>query len=217
MFRTFKFNIIQLSIILSFVVFLVPSVSANNSVANSESCTLENINNKLGTQAPLNYFEQTKTIKVLSRPLHSEGFLLLSNQQSLVWQTTNPIKSTTVIDPSGLKQYNKNDQLISLPAQANNPVSHLVSSTFLEILTGDLNEMTTNFNSTTDCNSGAWNIVLTPTHKDIKQAINKIHLSGSDRIQTLSFVEANDDQTMIKFSPIDDKTIYQLLEKYLVD
>lgn len=180
-------------------------------------CDLAQITEAIQSQQKLHKFSQEKTIKVLAKPLNSSGYLLLADNESVVWQTLKPIKSTTVISSSELQQFNKNDQPITLPANGNTQTSQLISSTFLSILSGDLNSLNDNFEVDLVCNDSGWDINLSPINPRIKRLIKHISIDGSDQIEQLYFTEANDDVTRIKFSAATEPSTEKQLGSYLVD
>ncbi|GAA4346682.1 outer membrane lipoprotein carrier protein LolA [Kangiella taiwanensis] len=180
-------------------------------------CELNSIAKQISSQPQLNEFKQLKTVAVLTQPLKSSGYLLLADNDRVVWQTQKPIKSTTVIGPNSFKQYNKQDEAISAPANSNNQTSQLISSTFLSILSGDFEELNTNFDVIAICKSSGWSLNLTSTHSDIQRVIKHIEVSGNTSIQRLTFTEANGDITQITFDTIDSQEIHAQLGQFLVD
>lgn len=202
------------------IALLISNQVRANQVGDSpanNNCNLTIISQKLANQHHFSQFKQEKTVAVLSQPLKSNGYLLLNDDQGIIWQTVNPIKSTTVINDDSLKQYNKNDQLISLPEGSNNAASQLISSTFLSILTGDLSNLKDNFEVQASCIEDDWTVQLIPNNADIELVLNQLTLKGSDNIQQLKFTENNQDITHIWFEPSDDDEHKKNLETYLVD
>lgn len=196
---------------------LATLLSPLTSNAMDMDCELDTIASKLQSQPELSRFEQEKSIKVLSRPLNSNGYLLLSKDSGLVWQTLQPIKSTTVITDTEFKQYNKNDQLMTMPDSSNQQASQVISSTFLAILSGSFAELDKNFDVATRCDNKQWTISLTPANPTISSLMHHITVSGSQRIQQIAFTEANDDVTQLVFNPDTNEHIITELREYLVD
>lgn len=200
-------------------IFTLSLVLSSQSVLafTDDSCDLNQITQVLNSQQPLHQFSQEKHIKVLAKPLKSSGYLLLADNDAVVWQTLKPIKSTTVISESAFKQFNKNDQPVSLPANADTQTSQLISSTFLAILSGNLNDLHANFDLVAVCDQASWDISLTPTHPRIQRLIKHIQIDGSSHIEHLSFTEANDDTTKLLITPVSEASIQNQLGSYLVD
>ena len=206
--RLLTVSIFTLSLVLS---------SQSSRAVSDDSCDLNQITRVLNSQQPLHRFSQEKHIKVLAKPLKSSGYLLLADNDAVVWQTLKPIKSTTVITESEFKQFNKNDQPVSMPANADTQTSQLISSTFLAILSGNLNDLHANFDLVAVCDQANWEISLTPTHPRIQRLIKHIQIDGSAHIEHLSFTEANDDTTKLLITPVSEPSIQKQLGSYLVD
>lgn len=206
--RLITISIFTLSLVLS---------SHSSWAVSGDSCDLKQITQVLNSQQPLHQFSQEKHIKVLAKPLKSSGYLLLANNDAVVWQTLKPIKSTTLISESDLKQFNKNNQLVSLPANADTETSQLISSTFLAILSGNLNDLHANFELVVVCDQATWDINLIPTDPSIQRLLKHIQIKGSTHIERLSFTEANDDTTKLLFTPVSEPSIQKQLGSYLVD
>ncbi|MBP1627427.1 MAG: outer rane lipocarrier LolA family protein [Holophagaceae bacterium] len=47
-------------------------------------------------------FTQTRTLKVLSRPLISKGSVVVDRQRGIIWQVTKPLQLTYVVTPQGV-------------------------------------------------------------------------------------------------------------------
>ncbi|GAA0208625.1 hypothetical protein GCM10009123_15110 [Kangiella japonica] len=208
-------RIITLTILTSTLLFVFGSQSV--SAFTGDSCDLKQITQVLQSQESLHQFSQEKHIKVLANPLKSSGYLLLADNDAVVWQTLKPIKSTTVISELEFKQFNKNDQPVSMPTNSDNQTSQLISSTFLSILSGNLNSLNANFEVEALCDQSSWDIRLTPTNPRIKRMIKLIQIDGSGHIEHLSFSEANDDTTKLLFTPVSEPLIKKQLGSYLVD
>ncbi|AOE50981.1 outer membrane lipoprotein carrier protein LolA [Kangiella sediminilitoris] len=203
----------QTILVLSYTLLAMVSTTAHSS--SLEECSLDTITDRLSNQPELSRFEQLKTITVLSRPLSSEGFLLLTPQSGLIWQTRNPIKSTTVITASEFKQFNKKDQPLSLPESADTEASQVISSTFLAILSGHFDQLKRNFTAETSCSNGEWQVSLTPSNDAIEQIMTYIHIAGTDHIDEIAFTESSGDKTALQFFPEEAEPIAEQLRKYL--
>src|SRR5687767_12644287 len=113
----------------------------------------------LAADETLHYeFTQTKTVAALSNPLVSNGVLGLSAKQELVWQTLRPLKSTLVIGADGLRQFNRNDQLVNEIA---NPVAAELAQVFLSLLSGNTQALETAFTRNLTCGeNSSWQLHL---------------------------------------------------------
>lgn len=183
----------------------------------ADQCTLESIAAKLNEQAKLSQFVQTKTVTILKKPLISNGYLLITDNNQVVWQTQQPIKSTLLIGQQSLRQFNKNDQPVMSPANNNQKMSQLISSTFMAILAGDFEKLDSHFSVALDCTETGWSIELEASSNDMKPIITNINISGQNHIELLSFTESSGDSTQLVLSPSADPNLISQLRSYAID
>lgn len=207
-----RYKLILLTFFLSFA-FLTTSKANTDS---AHSCSLQSVTEQVREHAPLNQFQQTKRIAILSKPLVSTGYLLVSDDHGVVWQTSEPLKGTIVINNDSLKQFNKDDQAVSAPTNSNQKASQLISSTFLAILAGDFEQLERNFSAELICDEQQWQIQLQAKHDDMQRLLTDITIIGNTNIQQLTFAEANGDTTKLVFTPLDDATTEEALGRYFV-
>ena len=142
-------------------------------------------------------FTQTKTVAALANPLVSNGVLGLSAKHELVWQTVRPLKSTLVIGANGLRQFNRNDQLVNELA---NPVATQMAQVFLSLLSGNTAALKTSFMQSLTCEGDNWQLNLVPATDELKNMLESLTLTGAENIEKISFREARGDQTEILLS-----------------
>lgn len=207
-----RYKLILLTFFLSFA-FLATSKAHTDS---AQSCNLQSVTEQVREHAPLNQFQQTKRIAILSKPLVSTGYLLVEDEHGVIWQTTEPLKSTILIKDESLQQFNKQDQLVSNPVNSQQKASQLISSTFLAILAGDFEQLERNFSAELICDEEQWQIQLQAKHDDMQRLLTDITIIGNTNIQQLTFAEANGDTTELVFTPLDDPAIEEALGLYFV-
>ncbi|AUD79960.1 hypothetical protein CW740_12130 [Kangiella profundi] len=183
----------------------------------ADQCTLESIAAKLNEQAKLSQFVQTKKVTILKKPLISKGYLLITDNNQVVWQTQEPIKSTLLIGQQSLKQFNKNDQSVMSPANNNQKMSQLISTTFMAILAGNFEKLDNHFSVALDCTESRWSIELEASSNEMKPIITNINISGQNHIELLSFTEASGDSTRLVLSPSADPNLISQLRSYAID
>lgn len=208
--RLYKLTI--LAFFLSFTLLTTSQASTNAEL----NCSLPSVTEQVREQATLNQFQQTKRIAILSKPLVSAGYLLVSDAHGMVWQTSEPLKGTIVIKNGSLKQFNKHDQAVSAPANTNQKSSQLITSTFLAILAGDFAQLERNFSAELICDEEQWQIKLQAKHDDMQRLLTDITIIGNSSIQQLIFSEANGDSTELVFTPLNDPAIEEALGLYFV-
>lgn len=193
------------------------SLSIPVSAQPADQCTLESIAAKLNEQAKLSQFVQTKKVTILKKPLISKGYLLITDNNQVVWQTQEPIKSTLLIGQQSLRQFNKNDQPVMSPANNNQKMSQLISTTFMAILAGNFEKLDNHFSVALDCTESRWSIELEASSNDMKPIITNINISGQNHIELLSFTEASGDSTQLVLSPSADPNLISQLRSYAID
>ncbi|HEY9029942.1 MAG TPA: outer membrane lipoprotein carrier protein LolA [Kangiella sp.] len=206
------YKLILLTLFLSFAFLATSKASANC----EQSCSLKSVTEQVREHALLNQFKQTKRIAILSKPLVSTGYLLVSDELGVVWQTSQPLKGTIVIENDSLKQFNKHDQAVSAPANSNQQASQLITSTFLAILAGDFEQLERNFSAELICDETQWQIQLQAKHDDMRRLLTDITIIGNSNIQQLIFSEANGDTTELVFTPFEDPATEEALGLYFV-
>ncbi len=178
--------------------------------SNALACSLETIAEAMAKQTISASFIQTKNIEVLSRPIHSTGRLWVKSKDLLVWQMLKPIKSTMVISQGEMQQFDKNDMVLAVPK---NPLVNTLSSVFIHLLTGQLEQLSTHFNTDFKCNDESWTLKLVPFNKDIAQLFSLIQLQGKDKIEQVLLNEVRGDYTTIKLNYMTQELSYEF-EKY---
>ena len=119
----------------------------------------------------------------------------MSSTADLVWQTQLPIRSTMVINNSGVKFFNKNDQLLTVNNYA---ITNDISALFLSILSADMVKIEEQFHQQLNCEDNKWQLQLNPKNKNLAAIINSISISGSSYLETIAFQEKRGDETKIK-------------------
>lgn len=176
----------------------------------ASGCEMADLN-FLAADENLHYeFTQTKTVAAVSRPLVSSGVLGLSAGQELIWQTLLPLKSTLVIGSEGVRQFNRNDQLVNDVA---NPAAAQLAQVFLSLLSGNTEVLDAAFTQSLTCEGDAWQLNLVPLDADLKNMLESLALSGAEHIGKISFREARGDNTEILLSaplagPVENFAIY---------
>jgi len=168
----------------------------------SIACDVEKISSLITNERINAKFEQIKEIEVLSKPLRSYGFMWMSETNNLVWQVNKPIKSTMVINAQGMSQYDRYDKKLAKQKMMS---MEGVSSIFLNLAKGDLKELEKEFDMNWDCQSEEWQVTLKPKENKIADFLSTLSISGSNRIEKLSYTEVRGDITHITLTQQSDK------------
>lgn len=159
-------------------------------------------------------FTQAKTISTISRPLSSSGVLGVATSGELLWQTTQPLKSTMVIDAEGMKVFNRDDKLVN---ELSDPAIRNIAALFQHVLKGDAAALGNSFRASMTCaNNGKWQLDLKPETEDLRKLLRSVTVTGAANVDTISFTEIRGDATQITLVPADIARLREL-ESYLGD
>ncbi|MGL5026406.1 MAG: outer membrane lipoprotein carrier protein LolA [Shewanella oncorhynchi] len=170
-------------------------------------------------------FVQSRQLKVLKKPLISQGQFIFDKEQGLIWQQIKPFESLLILkdkqliqrDSQGRVQVSKADASASAAAMGD-----LLPSLVRAMLGGDISGLSENFELhfliTDKLNTeklspeklspdGQWQLGLTPKDPLMKKAIANMVLEGSDVLQSLVLLSAApnvspQDMTRIDFSAL---------------
>ena len=147
-------------------------------------------------------FEQTREVRMLSKPLHSSGSFLLSDL-GLYWQQDAPVASVMIADSERLLQSVGGGPLQSIDV-AKNPVVLTFSQSFLSIFKGDEAELREHFEVSflPGESDDGWQISLIPISYPMSEAIESIKLDGREYIETLTVMSRSSETTTISFSDL---------------
>ncbi|MGI2072732.1 outer membrane lipoprotein carrier protein LolA [Shewanella baltica] len=166
------------------------------------------------------HFVQSRQLKVLKKPLISQGQFIFDKEQGLIWQQIKPFESLLILkdkqliqrDSQGRVQVSKADASASAAAMGD-----LLPSLVRAMLGGDISGLSENFELhflITDRLSpdGQWQLGLTPKDPLMKKAIANMVLEGSDVLQSLVLLSAApnvtpQDMTRIDFSALSQGTL----------
>lgn len=136
-------------------------------------------------------FEQQKHLKVLRKPLVSQGSFTYHQNKGVIWQTLSPVTSILLVNESHLIN-TQGEQLI--PAT--------FGSVFQAMLGGDLSKLQDSFIITAK-QGDSWQLQLQPKDAMLQKIIQSIELSGDNEIRALVIQESNGNRSDIHFSHIE--------------
>lgn len=192
--------------ILFFILGLFPTASFG-------ACEILDTSERLAANPVYYRFQQSRDVPGLSRQLRSSGIIWMSDNDELVWQVQTPIKSTTVISSSGVREYNRNDQL--QPA-LDVEIATSLSDVLLQIVRGNFTALNDYFQQTIQCEETAWDINLQPTNERFSDFFASMQLSGNDELESIIYEEVRGDVTSIQLTPVESGEPVDF-EVYLAD
>ncbi|MFB2650897.1 outer membrane lipoprotein carrier protein LolA [Shewanella mangrovisoli] len=172
------------------------------------------------------HFVQSRQLKVLKKPLVSQGQFVFDKAQGLIWQQLSPFESLLILkdkqliqkDSQGRVQISQADASASAAAMGD-----LLPSLVNAMLGGDISGLSANFElhffaqeplaqgkspqQDSSSSSANWQLGLTPKDPLMKKAIANMVLEGSDTLHALVLLSANpsvspQDITRIDFSEL---------------
>ncbi len=162
---------------------------------NSTACELRDINEKVKSNHLAAEFKQSKVIKALSRPLLSKGYIWFGETEQLIWQVISPLKSTMVIQPGKIKQFDKNDNPLKLHV---NSMATDLSNVFFKLLVGDFSSLSDTFKIAAECQKAGWKLKLNPRTPQLSRIINQIEVIGNEKLEAIMIEEKRGDHTTIE-------------------
>ena len=147
-------------------------------------------------------FTQSKKIKVLKRPLKSNGELIFDRAIGVYWKLLKPFESTVVIDNNKLTSIDDDGKKISIKAE-DKPMLYGFTKIFLSIFSGNTEELKKHFVIYYGKKESGWQVGLSPKSSELKKVLKKILLSGEkESVSAITLWESNGDITAINFSNI---------------
>ena len=170
-------------------------------------------------------FVQSRQLKVLKKPLISQGQFIFDQTQGLIWQQIKPFESLLILKDKQLIQRDSQGRVQVSKADASTSAAvmgDLLPSLVRAMLGGDISGLSENFELhfliTDKLNTeklsperlntdGQWQLGLTPKDPLMKKAIANMVLEGSDVLQSLVLLSAAprvspQDMTRIDFSAL---------------
>jgi len=172
--------------------------------ARADNAAVASIQSQLAPFGALQgHFHQSKTIRVLSRPLVSSGDFVLVKDKGLVWRTTSPLTTGVRITPQGIAQL-KDGKATVLVSAKDQPGMSAVGKVLFAVFSLDLQRLQQHFaiRSASAPVGKPWTATLTPTDPGVAKFVKSISLQGEKTVTSLELTEANGDVTAIHFSDV---------------
>jgi hypothetical protein len=145
-------------------------------------------------------FEQQRSLRLLNRPLVSEGQLLYVSGRGVLWEVTAPQPAAMVIAPGRMTEFI--DGVGHPLSLGQSPVFQNLIQVFLAALSGELENLAEVFEVTVEQKVPGWHVTLTPKAPNLADAITTIELEGSRFVTSIRILEASGDSTLVIFSDL---------------
>ncbi|MCI5454670.1 LolA family protein [Escherichia coli] len=157
------------------------------------------------------HFDQTRTIKDLPQPLRSQGQMLITRDQGLLWDQTSPFPMQLLLDDKRMAQV-INGQPPQIITAENNPQMFQFNHLLRALFQADRKVLEQNFRvEFADKGEGRWTLRLMPTTTPLDKIFNTIDLAGQTYLESIQLNDKQGDRTDIAL------TQHQLTPAQLTD
>jgi hypothetical protein len=145
-------------------------------------------------------FVQERHLQGLAATLKSSGSFVLAPGKGLIWRIEDPIQTTTVITPAGIRQIINGSEVQRIDAAKLPFIAHFYDM-LNGALMGDWTAMRHDFAIKTTGARGAWRTVLTPLRPEdpIAGMLASIVVSGGKMVDSVDINRTNGDSEHMAF------------------
>ena len=165
---------------------------------NDKSSSFYSIIGNLNNNFFRSHFKQQKKIKILNAPLLSEGKVIYSSDNGIIWETSSPIQSKLIISDSKIFEISTQNKQITKKLIKQTGI-HGIYTIFQALLTGNTDIIRSNFSASYQEMPESWIIYLSPLSSPLNKIFDEITLTGNQNIKSITFNETNQDSTRIEF------------------
>ncbi|UPW19347.1 outer membrane lipoprotein carrier protein LolA [Agarivorans sp. TSD2052] len=161
---------------------------------------LQQLPTKVADQYRASYV-QRRQLQIMAKPLVSEGYILLTPQQGLMWQQQLPIKQTLVVTEKEVSQFDSQDLPMPIPMAAQQMIKAWAPM-MKQVIQGQWQLLAQQFHlsATEQSTPLQWQLLMLPLDSSIQQALTRIELSGSEGIELISMHQVNGDVLTVELS-----------------
>ena len=143
-------------------------------------------------------FTQTRRIAALAKPLVTQGRLLVSRGEGVVWQIDQPYRSTYVLKQESMLEIAA-DGTRTVHSERDASAAARINQLVRALTAGDNVTLSNWFQTQTSLEGARWRIVLVPKQQQMAQYIKRVHLRGSEFVEEVEIESNNGDQTSLAF------------------
>lgn len=144
-------------------------------------------------------FRQQRNSKAMSRPLVSEGRMVVAGETGLLWLLEEPFPMQLAITPDRLVEREEGMPPRVLPLDSQ-PVFSTFTSLFLGLLANRSEGVNDMFEARVSQDEKQWHLTLTPRDANLRRAIEHIEVKGGRFIEAVLVSESSGDSTLIRFT-----------------
>ena len=177
--------------------------AADAPAANASDADIQAIKKTLAPYAVLKGgFEQSKKIRVIKKPLKSEGEFTLIKGKGVLWRTLKPMTSTLRISRDDIAEI-KDGKAAILISMKDQPALGIIGKVLFAVFSADVDELKRHFDfirATRPDEAGHWVLVLRPKDAMVRKQIERIDIEGVRFVEGLTLSEVNGDASVIRFT-----------------
>lgn len=144
------------------------------------------------------HFQQQKSLASLNKTFVSNGTVLFSKQNGVLWQIQNPVQASLIVTPKKLVQ--KTQRTFSQIEIDKSPYGS-VATLFLQLMSGNEAALVKNFNVVSaNYSPTQWNVTLTPKSSLFKKLFVRVDAQGQRFVDRIVITEKANNATRIQFS-----------------
>ena len=146
-------------------------------------------------------FEQSKKIRVIKKPLKSQGEFVLLKGKGVLWRTLRPMTSTLRISRDDIAEI-KDGKAAILISMKDQPALGIIGKVLFAVFSADVDELKRHFDFTRAVPpdaSGRWSLVLRPRDAMVRKGVERIALEGGRFVESITLDEVNGDVSAIRF------------------
>lgn len=143
-------------------------------------------------------FVQDKQLAEMEGRLRASGRFVLAAGQGLIWQVEAPFASTLVVTPESIRQLADGEELSRIDA-GEQPAMRAVAAVLIAVLEGDGEVLDQQFEVLdAEIEEAGWRLGLRPRLGVVGELIQRVDISGSERVERLRIHEAGGDRSDIR-------------------
>lgn len=151
-------------------------------------------------------FEQRKQLQGFKNPLLSRGRFLLLRDRGVIWDTTEPFASSTVLTRDRLLTRQPDGSTRVVLDATVSPAVASVNSLLLALVAGDLDALAPQFEINEDrLPDGRWQLRLHPREAGLQRVFRVIELRGDEHVDEVVLEETGGDHTTLRFLELSDE------------
>ena len=148
-------------------------------------------------------FTQSKKIRVIKKPLKSEGNFVLLKDKGVLWRTFKPRVVSVRVFHDEIAEIKDGRPTVIVSAK-DQPALGLIGKVLFAVFSADIKELKRHFDFTRAAlkDPGGWEVSLRPRDAMIAKVIDGVEAAGTGTVESLTIHEVNGDVTSISFSEI---------------